>query len=156
MRRLLADELYKHMKRDKRIYLIVGDLGYKVWDQHFKDFPDRCINVGAAEQTMMDIAVGLAYEGKIVFTYTITPFYLRAFETIRTYVDHENLPIIMLGSGRDKDYADDGISHDATDIDSFLKPLKNIERYYPEKINITYLLKTSVENPAPIFISLKR
>src|SRR3990167_9799062 len=112
MRGYFAYELYQAMKKDKDIWLIVGDLGYRVFDNHFQDFPDRCINTGAAEQSMMGIAVGLALEGKIPVVYSITTFLLYCpFETIRNYINHEQIPVKLVGSGRDRDYAHDGFSH---------------------------------------------
>lgn len=157
MRRTFADELHKHMKKNENIYLLVGDLGYKMFDQIREEFPDRAINTGAAEQAMLDIAVGLALDGKIPFTYTITPFFLRGFETIRTYINHENIPVHMIGSGRDKDYAHDGFSHDASDIKYFLTPFDNLDQYYPEsKEDIPAILATIIQSSSPSFLSLRR
>ena len=39
-----------------------------------KDFGNRFINVGIAEQNMIGIASGLALTGKKVFVYSIIPF----------------------------------------------------------------------------------
>ena len=154
MRRLLSKELLENM--NENVYILTGDLGYGMFDKFFQYHPKQIYNVGAAEQTMMDIAVGMAYSGKAVFTYTITPFYLRAYETIRTYIDHEKLPVMMLGSGRDQDYAHDGFSHDASDIKKVLDPLQNIQQFYPTKQDIPTMISTLVKKPVPSFISLKR
>lgn len=141
IRQLFAQKIHKLMTENEDVYFITGDLGMFILDDIKRDFPDRFINVGAAEQSMMDIAVGIAstsvwrdgylYPRKVI-TYTITPFYLRGFETIRTYINHEKHPILMAGSGIDKDYAHDGFSHDATDIPQFFAPLKNIKVSKPE------------------------
>jgi transketolase len=99
LRRRFADETYKVMKKNKNIVVLTGDLGYKIWDQIRQDFPDRFYNVGAAEQALIGISVGLALEGKIPVVFSITPFLLyRPFETIRNYVNHEKIPIILVGS----------------------------------------------------------
>lgn len=150
--------LQKEMRINPNIYLLVGDLGYLVFDKCFEEFPDRCYNVGAAEQTMLDIAVGLAYDGKIPFCYSITPFLLyRPFETIRTYVDHENLNVKLVGSGRNTDYAHDGASHDATDVGLYLNNLQNIKQYFPkEKEELKDLVSEITNNGKPSFISLTR
>ena len=153
-----SDALHNEMEKNGDIFLLVGDLGYKMFDNQFAAFPERTINVGAAEQSMLDIAVGLALEGKIVFVYTITPFLLRGYETIRTYINHENIPVHMIGAGRDDDYGlDDGFSHDATDIKELLDPFTNITQYYPEtKEEIPALVKKIIKNNKPSFLSLRR
>lgn len=156
-RGVFAFELYKQMASNRKIILLTGDLGYSIFDFHQEDMPEQFINTGAAEQALLDISCGLALEGMIPFVYTITPFYLRAFETLRTYINHENIVVHMVGSGRDKDYAHDGFSHDASDIREFLDPLKNIQQFYPEtKESIPELVAKLIESKNPTFISLKR
>lgn len=158
MRRTFADLLYNRMKGNPKIYLLVGDLGYKVWDQHFADFPDRCINCGASEQAMLGIAVGLAQEGKIPFVYSITNFLLyRPFETLRNYLNWEKAGVILVASGRDRDYEHDGISHWSEDAKQVLDCLPNVTQYWPEtKEEIPEIVSQAIINQAPAFISLKR
>jgi transketolase len=158
MRKLLADLLLKEMRINKDIYLLVGDLGYKAFDEHFKENSDRVINCGASEQAMMDMAVGLAYSGKIPFVYSITPFLIyRPFETLRTYINWENLPVKLLGSGRNQDYEHDGISHFADDVGLFLNQLPMIIQFWPQtKEDISPMFYEMVSNNKPSFISLKR
>lgn len=153
-----AYELYKAMKKNKNIILIVGDLGYKVFDQIRDEMPNQFINTGAAEQAMMGIAVGLALEGKIPFVYSITPFLLyRPFETIRTYINHERLNVKLIGSGRDDDYKHDGFSHNASDIYEFLDQFENIQQYIPQnKEVIPAQVKRMIELNQPCFMSLRR
>jgi len=149
-------ELYKQMAEDSSIHLLVGDLGYKIFDAHFEDFPNRCINTGAAEQAMMGIAVGLALEGKKPFVYTITSFFLRCAETISLYLDHENIAVRLVGSGRDDDYKHDGVSHYCYKAQDFIKA-SHLMEYYPEnKEQIPDLVKRMVEKEEASFISLKR
>ena len=158
MRGWFAYELYKYMEADKRIWLIVGDLGYKVFDAHFEAYPDRCINTGAAEQAMMGIGVGLAMEGRIPVVYSITTFLLyRPFETIRNYINHELWHVKLVGSGRDKDYAHDGFSHWSTDANKTLKLFPNICTDWPKtKEKIPDLMESFLHCPSPHFLSLKR
>lgn len=152
-----AGTLYNEMISNEKIIVLTGDLGYGQFDKIRADFPDRFINTGAAEQALLDIACGLALEGKIPFVYTITPFYLRAFETLRTYINHEKIPVRMVGGGRDKDYAHDGFSHDACDIQEFLNPLKNIVQHFPqEKEDVPTFIKQMIDLHQPSFISVKR
>jgi len=146
------------MEKNPKIFLICCDLGYKVFDEHFRAFPERCINTGAAEQAAMGIAVGLALEGKIPFIYSITNFVLyRPFETVRNYLDHEQIPVKILAAGRDKDYAHDGYSHQSEDAKKILDTLPNIVQFWPEdKQEIPDILKETMRNNLPTFISLRR
>jgi transketolase len=159
MRRQFADLLYEKMKTNKDIWLVTGDLGYKMWDNIREDFPDRFINAGTSEQAMMGVAVGLAMQGKIPFIYSITPFLLwRPAETIRLYLNHENCPIKLVGGGRDKDYKDDGFSHDARDITWLLNCWPNIKQFWPreDKCVTSEWLDEIINNNFPSFISLRR
>ena len=158
MRRTFQETLLKEMLDNDSIFLLVGDLGYKMFDSHFTAFPDRVINIGAAEQAMLDIAVGLAHDGKIPFCYSITPFLIfRPFETIRTYIDHEKINVKLVGSGRDQDYSHDGISHWANDVGPYLGKCKNIMQYWPHtKSSVPGMVRKMVANDGPEFISLKR
>lgn len=158
MRRCFADSLHEKMKEDARIWVVTADLGYKMWDEIKRDFPDRFINVGAAEQVMVGIGVGLAIEGKTPFIYSITTFLLyRPFETIRNYINREKIPVKLIGSGRDKDYVYDGFSHWAEEDREVMKIFTNIRSRWPEKNEeIPNLIKEAVENPIPYYINLKK
>jgi transketolase len=153
MRTKFASDLYELMKLDKNIILITADIGYGVLDKIKKDFPEQFYNVGAAEQVMMDMAVGFSLAGKIPVVYTITPFLIfRTFETIRNYIDHEKIPVVMVGSGRGKDYVHEGFSHDASDHD-ILKQFKEIIFLVPEE---DFNLKDIIYSGKPIYLNLKR
>lgn len=158
-RGFFAYELFHLMKKDENIFLLFGDLGYMMLDAHREKFPDRCINTGASEQAMLDIAVGLAYEGAIPVVYSITPFLLyRPFETIRTYINHEKLPVKLIGGGRDKDYSHDGISHWAEDDKDIMYTQRNISIYHPEsRIKVTeQFVERILYNGKPTYVNLKR
>lgn len=158
MRKFFFLELYKHMKNDNRIWAVTGDLGYGGFDAIRKDFPDRFINTGAAELTMLDIAVGLALEGKIPFVYSITPFLLfRPFEVIRNYINHEKIPVKLVGSGRDKDYIHDGFSHSANEDKAVMNLFPNIVSLWPEnKEEIPAILDKMININKPFYLNLKR
>lgn len=152
------DYMVSVMRDNPSVYLIFAGLGYPRLEEFLEEFPDRAINTEASEQTALDICVGLSYSSKIPFVYTISPFLLRGFETIRTYINHENLQVILIGAGRDDDYSkDDGFSHDATDIGRILDTQDNIRQWYP---NDTKELHQAIDEALvlnqPHFISLRR
>lgn len=158
LRRRFADEIYAAMKKNKNIVLVTGDLGYRIWDQVRQDFPDRFYNVGAAEQALIGISVGLALEGKIPITFSITPFLLyRPFESIRNYIDHEKIPVKLVGSGRDKDYEHDGFSHWSQEDKDVMKIFKNITSVWPQTADeVSDIVPKLLSDGNPWYINLKR
>ena len=156
MRKVFAEMLHAEMAKNPQLYLITGDLGYGILDRIRDDYPDRFLNVGSCEQLMIGTAVGLSYSGYIPIGYSITPFLLyRPFEMIRNYVDHENLNIKLVGSGRDKDYDHDGFTHHAEDDLLVLKSLKNIRLMKPAHLT-SDVFGTFLSSQSPTYLNLKR
>lgn len=157
-RGIFAFEIHRQMLKNKKIWVITGDLGYKMWDKVAHDYPDRFINTGASEQAMMGVAVGLAIKGKIPIVYSITTFLLyRPFETIRNYINHEKIPVKLIGSGRNHDYSHDGFSHWANDDKKVMRIFNNIESIWPKtKEDIPMLVKKMIKSKKPWYINLER
>lgn len=158
MRKLFFSELHAAMSKDERIWFVTADLGYGLADSIRADFPDRFINVGAAEQCAVGVGVGLALSGKIPFVYSITPFLLwRAAETIRLYVNHESIPVNLVGSGRGDDYKHDGFSHYAGDDWQLMQCLPNIvTRKNVNESEIPGVLREMLTTDKPYYLNLKR
>jgi transketolase len=158
MRKECMDLLLAEMIKDQTIYTITADLGFGVLDKIRDSVPDRFFNVGAAEQLLIGVGIGLAEEGKIPVCYSMSSFILyRPFEFLRNYVNAENIPVKLIGSGRDKDYSHDGLSHWAEDADDVLKILPNIEVYKPNNISeLETMFPKFLYSKKPSFISLLR
>lgn len=157
-RKTFANELYKAMKKDRKIWCLTADLGYVMLDDIKKDFPDRFLNVGASEQALIGIGIGLALQGQIPFCYSITPFLLyRPFEAIRNYINHESIPVKLIGSGRDQDYQQDGFTHQAEEDKEMMGIFSNIKAYWPEtEDEVVKLTKEAIETNKPYYINLTK
>jgi transketolase len=84
MRKQFPLTVHELMKKDKRIVVLLGDIGVFAFKDCFKDFPERTFNVGILEQSMVSMAAGLAMAGFIPIVHTISPFLVaRAYEQIR-------------------------------------------------------------------------
>jgi len=153
-----AGSLYNEMSRNPNIWLITADLGYGMLDKIRDNFPDRFLNTGAAEQSAMGIAVGLAMSGQIPFVYSITSFLLyRPFETIRNYLNYERIPVKLIGSGRDQDYEIDGMSHWANEDREVMKIFNNIESRWPKNPQeIPDIVKEMITSDKPWYLNLER
>jgi transketolase len=158
MRRDLAKLLFDEMKLNPDIYLITGDLGYGLWDDIMNEYPDRFFNVGSSEMAMMGMAIGLAMEGKIPFVYSITPFAIyRPFEMIRNYIDHENIPVKILGGGRDEEYGYLGFSHWASEDIAALNVFENLIKFKPHtQEELENAFRFAINENKPTYINLKK
>tara|TARA_R110000803_G_scaffold186470_2_gene248846 strand:- start:4047 stop:4532 length:486 start_codon:yes stop_codon:yes gene_type:complete len=160
MRKQFAEKLHREMGANENIYFLTGDLGYGLWDKIKIDYPDRFYNCGSSEQLMLGIASGLAMEGKVPVVYSITPFLLyRPFEFIRNYVDHERLPVKLIGGGRDKDYGYLGFSHWSEEDRDVMSCFKNIESLWPESVKEMLTSASCMFNEnisKPQYLSLRR
>lgn len=153
MRRKFAKDLYDLMIQDKKIILITADLGYRMLDKIRNDMPEQFYNVGAAEQIAINIAIGMALKGKIPVVYSITPFLLfRPFEAIRNYINHEKIPVKLVGGGRNNDYSDGGFSHNASDHE-IIRYFTNIDFIVPED---DFNLMSIIYSDRPAYLNLSR
>ena len=158
MRKECAMLLLESMIDNERIHVITADLGFGILDQIKNAFPDRFHNVGAAEHLMIGVAVGMANEGLIPVCYSMSSFLLyRPFEMLRNYVNHEIIPVKLIGSGRDKDYSHDGISHWAHDDEQVLEALPNIGCYKPGSIvDLENIWGRFIDSKYPEYLNLTR
>lgn len=151
---LLADS----MAKDENVWLLTGDLGFGVLNKAREIAPERSYNQGAAEQLMLGTAVGLCHNGKIPVCYSITPFVIfRPFEWIRNYVSHENTPVKLVGSGRDKDYGHLGFSHWGVDDEDALRIFPNIKIYKPNTVKeLEDMWEEFLYNDSPCYLNILR
>ena len=157
VRKTFVKLLHNEMRNNKKIILILGDLGYGHFDEIREEFPNRVLNPGAAEQLMLGMACGLAMEGFIPVCYSMTPFILyRPFEVIRTLIDYEKIPVILAAAGSDKDYASAGWSHWATDDKEHLSGFKNIEKTWPNEQGLEENFSKIISTKVPYYVNLKR
>ena len=158
VRKKFTELLYNEMGKNNDIILVVGDLGWKQFDQHRLTYPDRFINVGAAEQLMLGVGIGIALEGKIPIVYSMTPFLIyRPFEFIRNHLERDEIPVKLFGAGRNKDYDWLGWSHWAHDDKEHLSGFKNIEKIWPEDANkMEEVFPNVVYSKKPYYVNLSR
>lgn len=158
MRHEFSKLLLKYAKKNKKIILCTFDMGYKMWDDFREELPDQFFNLGISEQAGMGAAVGMALTGKIPFVYSITPFLLwRPAETIRLYINHEKLPINLIGSGRSSDYMIDGFSHYGGDDKDLMSGFKYITPCWPKSNEeMDNVLKDMVKGKKPYYLNLMR
>ena len=79
-----------------------------------EEFPERFVNVGVAEQSMIGLCAGLALRGCRPFAYTIATFTIyRPFEQVRDDLCYQNVPATLVGIGGGVTYSTLGGTHHA-------------------------------------------
>jgi len=114
MRNAFLKELFELAKKDERIVLIVGDLGFGVVNPFMEQLPGQFLNAGVAEQNMTGMAAGMALSGKIAYTYSIGNFpTMRCLEHVRNDVCYHNANVKIVTVGGGFAYGAMGATHHA-------------------------------------------
>ena len=132
MRKAFNEELLKAARQDKRIHMILADIGYGEIEPFANEFPERFINCGVAEQNMTGVACGVALAGNIAITYSIANFpTLRCLEQVRNDVCYHNanVKIVIIGGGMA--YGPLGVSHHSTEDLAIMRALPNLKVIAP-------------------------
>ena len=99
-RKVIIDKIIPYAKKDKRIVLLVGDMGFGVTDNFKTKFPKRIFNMGVMEQGTVGIAAGMAMTGLIPIVYSIVNFLaFRSIEQIRNDVIMQELNVKFIATG---------------------------------------------------------
>ena len=157
MRKLLIKQLVK-LNKNKKIYLIINDLGFNVIEPFKNKFPDRTFNAGVSEQNMMGMAAGIASENCKVFVYSIANFStFRCAEQIRNDIDYHKLPVTIVSVGSGVGYGNLGYTHHALQDYALMRSFPNMVILSPgnnnELINsLNYISK----NPQPSYLRLDK
>ncbi|HPN31273.1 MAG TPA: transketolase C-terminal domain-containing protein [bacterium] len=160
MRDAVISGIYDRMKTNAKIVFLSADFGAPALDLVRRDFPDRFINVGIAEQNLINISAGFAFENFIVFSYAIAPFLtMRAFESIRNNVSVlgqlKKLNINLLGVGAGLSYDVSGPTHHCLEDISIMRLLPNIMTFSPsDSILAAKLTEFAINNKTPKYIRM--
>lgn len=136
MRDVFIEQIYNHMKEDDNIFFLCADFGSPKLDILRDEFKDRFINVGIAEQNLINVATGLALEGYTVYAYAIAPFLtMRAYEQIRVNLSLQSqlkeINVNLIGVGAGLSYDVSGPTHHCLEDISIIRTLPNITLFSP-------------------------
>jgi len=152
------DKLYEIAKKDKNVILLTVDLGAFSLDKFKRDLKDQYINVGIAEQNIINLASGLTLEKKSVFVYGLSSFITtRCFEQIKVDLSGMNLPVKIIGSGPGICYSIDGPTHHAIQDVAIMRSLPNMIIYSPsDSTSASNIAKLSYESKNPVYIRIDK
>ena len=136
MRDVFLERIWQEMLHNPLIFFVSADFGSPVLDKIRKDFPERFINVGIAEQNLINITAGLAIEGYTVFAYAIAPFItMRCYEQIRVSLallsEVRPMNVNLIGVGAGYSYVVSGPTHQCYEDITIMRALPNFQVLSP-------------------------
>jgi len=158
MRNKFAEVIYKYSKKNKKIRVVAADISPAgKMAELSKKYPDRFINVGVAESSMISMCAGLAMRGLKPFAYTIASFSIfRPFEMVRIDVGYQNLPVVIVGMGAGTVYSTLGGTHLTQEDISIIRCLPNFKILNPcDPLELEECLKYLIfKNNSPCYLRI--
>lgn len=137
LRDVFIEQICMRMQKDKNIFFICADFGSPSLDNLKNKFKNRFINVGIAEQNLVNISTGLALEGFTVYAYAIAPFLtMRAYEQIRINLSlhthfKKELNVNLIGVGTGLSYDVSGPTHHCFEDTTIMRALPDVMVFSP-------------------------
>ena len=156
MRTLFQKKITELAKKRDDIVLLSGDIGNKMFDDFKQIAPERFINCGIAEASMMSVAGGLALSGLRPVVYTITPFVTaRCFEQAKISVGYHEANVVIIGTGSGLSYAELGATHHSLDDISIMGSIPNMRVLAPCDPNqLGFYLDEALNLNGPTYIRI--
>jgi transketolase len=118
--------------KNKKIFLILGDIGVYAFQDLLKKKPARALNIGILEQATISFAAGLSKLGFIPVVHTIATFLVdRAFEQLKLDFGYHKLNGNFISIGASYDYAALGCSHHCPEDINLMKNIPNMQIIVP-------------------------
>ena len=136
MRSAFRDALLEVKKKDDGLYLIVGDIGFGVFEEYEEKYQEDYLNIGVCEANMIGVSSGMAMTGFTPLVYTIVPFLtMRCFEQVRVDIAMHNQKVILTGVGGGLAYGNLGPTHQSFEDIVLLSMLPNFKVFSPSQPN---------------------
>lgn len=143
----------------ENIVAVTADLTDSVKLKDFsRQFPDRFINFGVAEQNMMGAAAGLTLAGKMPFACTYAVFSsMRACEQVRTDIAYNDLPVRIVSSHGGISFGIAGATHHAIEDVGIYRGFSGMTVLVPaDGVETASILRAVVRLPGPAYVRLSR
>jgi len=146
-------------EKDKKIVLIIPDVGFNYIEEFQKRFPDRFFNFGVTEQSTMTIAAGLALSGFKPYVYSMINFVIfRPYEAVRNAICLHQANVKIIGVKGSEKYKFLGFSHNLITEDEEIKILEHLPNFKsfiantPEEVKKIILETYNINSPCYIRI----
>lgn len=154
-----GEALVKLGRTNPDVIVLCGDLTESTRSLDFaKQFPDRFIEVGVAEQNMAGIAAGMALEGLIPFMSSYAVFSPgRNWDQMRVSICYSNLDVKIAGCHTGLSVGPDGASHQALEDIAITRVLPNMTVLAPaDVVQAKQATIAAAVWPGPVYIRFTR
>lgn len=144
---------------DPRIVTVVSDsVGSSKLVNFRKRFPERLVNVGIAEQTVVAVGAGLANGGKVPFVSAASCFLTaRAMEQIKADIAYTNVNVKLIGQSSGIAYGELGPTHHSIEDMAWLRLLNNLTLIVPsDPWETEQAIRTAAAMEGPVFVRVSR
>ena len=112
MRTQLARTATDLLESDPAVAVVLAEISVDRFERAIAIAPDRVINVGIMEQTLVGVAAGFAMEGFHTIAHTMAPFLVeRPFEQVKLDFGYQGLAGTLASVGAPYDYGTEGGTH---------------------------------------------
>lgn len=121
-------------------------------------FPERFVQVGIAEQSMVSVASGMSAMGKIPFCASYAMFSPgRSWEQIRTTVAYNNANVKIVGAHAGVSVGPDGATHQAIEDIAITRVIPNMVVIAPVDVHQAHLATLAIaEYEGPVYMRIAR
>lgn len=127
-------------------------------DAFAKEFPDRFVEIGVAEQNLVTVAAGMALAGKVPFTSSYAAFSPgRNWEQIRTTICLNEANVKVVGSHAGVSVGPDGATHQMLEDIALMRSLPNMMVLAPcDSVEAVKATLAAATFDGPVYIRLAR
>jgi len=146
-------------KSDPRVVVLCADLTESTRAEEFeKEFPERFIEAGIAEQNMAALAAGLAAAGKIPFIASYAAFNPgRNYEHIRTTIVLNEQPVKVCGMHAGVSVGPDGATHQMLEDIGMMRMLPGMTVINPADANEAHkAVVAAAATDTPVYLRFAR
>jgi transketolase len=144
---------------DPRVVVVVNDsVGSSKVGEFRKEFPQRTINVGIAEQNMIGVGAGLANGGKIPFVCGASCFLTaRALEQIKADIAYSEANVKLCGMSSGVAYGELGPTHHSIEDMAWLRAIANLTVIVPaDPVETEQAVRAAWRTEGPMFLRISR
>lgn len=152
-----GEALLEAGKENNKLFVVNADLGGPTKTKYFaKEFPEREVDVGIAEQNGIGVAAGAAKAGLRSFFVSFGVFTASNYDQIRMSIAYSKSPVVLVGTHAGL-IGKDGASHQALEEVALMSSLPGMNIFQPaDSIETKQIVNFLAKNEMMAYLRLSR